>query len=355
VAVADVLTSRRISAGAGISPEPGWLTRGLIALDRPGLIAAVSVVSIVFSEIIAGIVSLAMQGAIPAVVLVAAFVTPGIVAPLASMLLVAVIDHLKREVDDRKRAEDALRMAIEMAEQANRTKSTFLANTSHELRTPLNAVIGFSDMIRDGMGSGVSSDKLIEYATHINDSGRHLLAVLNDILDLSKVEAGKLDLFEEEINLGAIIRSSTALMRERADRGSVILAAEVPTTLPMLWADPRKLRQVLLNLLSNAIKFTAAGGQVTVEAVADSTGAVFISVADTGIGIAAKDIAVALAPFSQVDSALNRKFEGTGLGLPLAKALVELHQGRFELESEPGVGTTVTISFPAARARQRAA
>jgi signal transduction histidine kinase len=250
---------------------------------------------------------------------------------------------------------DALRRAIELAQAANQTKSRFLANTSHELRTPLNAVIGFSDMIREGVVAGMPDGKLLEYAGYINDSGRHLLAVLNDILDLSKVEAGKLELYEEEVDIAAILNVCLIPMRPNADRGQVILAAELPPGLPMLWADPRKLKQILLNLLSNAVKFTGPGGRVVTAVTQAPSGAISISVTDTGIGIAPTDVAAALAPFSQVDSALNRKFEGTGLGLPLAKALVEMHDGRFELHSEPGKGTTVRIGFPAARTRRRAA
>jgi signal transduction histidine kinase len=194
----------------------------------------------------------------------------------------------------------------------------------------------------------------LEYAGHINESGRHLLAVLNDILDFSKVEAGKMELYEEEVDLRALVESVLAPMRHRAEQGGVVLVSEFPVNPPQLWADPRKLKQILLNLLSNSVKFTASGGRVATK-VRETPAGIAISVADTGIGIAAQDIPVALAPFSQVDSALNRKFEGTGLGLPLAKALVELHQARFDLASEPGVGTTVEIRFPAARTRRRAA
>ncbi len=296
-----------------------------------------------------------MTGTIPPVIVAAAFIAPALVAPPIALLLVAVIKHLKREVENRRRAEDALRTAIECADSANRTKSAFLANTSHELRTPLNAVIGFSDMIRDRLLAGTAPEKLLEYAGHINESGRHLLAVLNDILDLSKVEAGKLDLYEEEVDVGAAIHSSVTLLQERAERGEVSLVVETAPNLPALWADPRKLKQILLNLLSNAIKFTRPGGHVRIEAKLAAAGGLSLAVNDSGIGIAVKDIALALAPFSQVDSALNRKFEGTGLGLPLAKALVELHQGRFEIRSQPGAGTAVTVTFPPARMRRRAA
>ncbi len=345
----------RWGAGAGLSLGPGTFTGFLVRLDTPALVALVTAVSILSSELIASMVSYAVVGGVPRVVTIAAIVTPALVAPAASLFFASVIRHLRREAADRKRAEEALRVAIECADAANRTKSTFLAHTSHELRTPLNAVIGFSDMIRDAIGTGAGPEKLIEYAGHINESGRHLLAILNDILDLSKVEAGKLELYEEEIDPGAVVGSCVAMMQARAERGGLALAADVPAGLPRLLADERKLKQVVLNLLSNAVKFTPPGGRVTAAVHADKSGAVAITVADTGIGIADADIALALAPFSQIDSALNRKFEGTGLGLPLAKALAELHRGTFKIASAPGRGTRVTVSFPAGRSVRRAA
>ena len=340
--------------GSGLSAGPGTFSGFLLGLDTAALIAIVAAVSIFSSEVIASLVSYAVVGSVPRVVAIAAFVTPALVAPAASLFFVSIIRDLRREVADRKGAEEALRVAIECADAANRTKSTFLAHTSHELRTPLNAVIGFSDMIRDGIGTGATPEKLTEYAGHINESGRHLLAILNDILDLSKVEAGKLELYEEEIDPGAVVTSCAAMMRSRAERGGLTLTADVPPGLPLLMADERKLKQVLLNLLSNAIKFTKPGGRVTAAVRAGDTGAVTITVSDTGIGIAKEDIAIALAPFSQIDSALNRRFEGTGLGLPLAKALTELHQGEFGIASGPDQGTRVTVSFPAARSVPRA-
>lgn len=342
-------------ARAGISIRPGSFTAFLVTLDTPALVALVTLVSIVSSEFIAAAVAYVVVGGVPQVVIIAAFVTPALVAPAASLLFASVIRHLRCEIAERRHAEEALRIAIASADAANRTKSTFLAHTSHELRTPLNAVIGFSDMIRDGIGGGASPEKLTEYAGHINESGRHLLAILNDILDLSKVEAGKLELYEEEIDPGAAVQACVAIMRARAERGGLTLAAEVPATVPMLLADERKVKQVVLNLLSNAIKFTRPGGRVVAGIRVEDSGAVAISVSDSGIGIADKDIAVAMAPFSQVDSALSRKFEGTGLGLPLAKALVELHQGTFKVESKPGTGTTITAVFPVRRSVRRAA
>jgi len=355
VAIAEATTARRPGKGPNPSAAPDRFMRALLAFELPALVGIVTVLAVVLAEIVSTAVSVAMIGTVPPVVTVAAFVAPAAVAPLVSLILIAVINNLRREVAERRSIEEALRVAIDSAEAANHTKSRFLANTSHELRTPLNAVIGFSDMIRDAIDAHAPPEKLLEYAGHINESGRHLLAVLNDILDLSKVEAGKLELYEEEVDVAAIIHSCIATLRQKADRGKVLLAVELAPNLPTLWADPRKLKQVFLNLLSNAIKFTAAGGRVATTAAVDAANAVSITVADTGIGIAPEDIPAALAPFSQVDSNLNRKFEGTGLGLPLAKALVELHQGAFDLKSEPGIGTAVRIAFPAARTRRHAA
>ena len=352
---ADAKFPRWIGTSVDLATEPARVVGILVDLNAPALVAVATALAVIFAEIVSWAVSVLMTGAFPPVVAAAAFVSPLLVAPAVSLLLVAVIKHLRREVEERRRAEEALRLAMAATESANRTKSAFLANTSHELRTPLNSVIGFSDMIREGVRLGAPQEKLLEFAGHINESGRHLLAVLNDILDLSKVEAGKLDLYEEEVDVATVVRSTISLLRERADRGQVTLTVEIAAGLPILWADPHKLKQILLNLLSNAIKFTRPGGRVLTEAKLSPSGAISMAVIDSGIGIAVKDIALALAPFCQVDGALNRRFEGTGLGLPLAKALVELHQGCLDIKSEPGVGTAVQFTFPPARTRCRAA
>jgi PAS domain S-box-containing protein len=251
-----------------------------------------------------------------------------------------------RDVTARKAAETAMREAKEAAETANRSKSEFLANVSHELRTPLNAIIGFSEVMEHEMFGKLGNEHYRDYARDIRLSGTHLLEVINDILDLAKVEAGKVELQEQSIDLAKIIESAVRLVRERAGARNIELSVNLPETLPRLWADERKVKQILINLLSNAIKFTPEGGSVTISAERDAFDAIHLAVADTGIGIARESLETVLKPFGQVDSALSRKHPGTGLGLPLTKSLVELHGGRLDLDSELGKGTTVVVHFP---------
>lgn len=239
-----------------------------------------------------------------------------------------------------------LEQALVRANQANRAKSEFLAAMSHELRTPLNAVIGFSEAMLTQVFGPVGDQRYEGYLKNIRESGRHLLDVINDILDVSKVEAGKIDLLEEPVDVAACIESTLRLVRERAEGEGVSLEVQLPAELPTLFADERRIKQVMLNLVSNAVKFTNPGGHVTVTADSSKDEGLWISVADTGIGIAEEDLARVLTPFTQVDSQLARKYEGTGLGLPLTKGLVEAHGGSLEIESELRKGTTVTIRFP---------
>ena len=242
-------------------------------------------------------------------------------------------------------AED-LSAARDQAEAANRAKSDFLAHMSHELRTPLNAIIGFSEMIKSETFGPVGSTKYRGYATDIFDSGEHLLGIINDILDLSKVESGVDELSEEDVDMADVIRSIETLVRGRAERGGVTLESEVSHGLPPMRGDKRKLKQILLNLVSNAVKFTDPGGTVTQKAWCDSTGGHVLQVCDTGVGMAPQDLPKAMSQFGQVRELDGRSNEGTGLGLPLAQALVELHGGEFQLESTLGVGTTATARFP---------
>ncbi|HXP75353.1 MAG TPA: ATP-binding protein [Stellaceae bacterium] len=256
--------------------------------------------------------------------------------------------HVQTDLSSLKQHELALAATQISLESANRAKTDFLAHMSHELRTPLNAIIGFSEMIASAL-VGPLSARYRDYATDVNVSGKHLLEIINDILDLSKVEAGRLELQEATVSLAAVVEACRRMVTERADAAGVALKIH-PADL-IMQADELRLKQVLLNLLSNAIKFTPKGGLVTVATTVTAAGEIAISVADTGIGMRPEDIPRALEPFGQVDDAGKAPREGTGLGLPLAVCLTELHQGRLSVESAPGRGTTVTVILPAERAR----
>lgn len=224
-----------------------------------------------------------------------------------------------------------------------------MARLSHDLRTPLNAIIGFSEVMASEMFGPVGNAKYKDYAGNIHESGRHLLDIINDILDVSKIEAGQLVLTEEEVDLEDLLQASLRLVRERAMTGTVTVAVSCPPHLPRLRADLRRLKQVLLNLLSNAIKFTLPGGSVTAGLDRKPGDGLSIHVTDTGIGMTEEEITIAMTPFRQVDSGLARRQDGTGLGLPLTKALVALHDGCLSIRSSPGEGTTVTVWFPESR------
>lgn len=253
-----------------------------------------------------------------------------------------------RDVSEQRARERELRQAKEEAEVANASKSQFLANMSHELRTPLNAIIGFSSMIKDEI-KGPLDSVYKSYAKDINDSAMHLLSIINDILDLSKLEAGKMDFLEEQVALEEILQSVLRITRQRADERFITIRTHLPDALPDLLLDQRMMKQILINLISNAIKFNRHGGRVEIAALQERRGGVTITVSDTGIGMAEKDIPRLLEPFAQADAALNRTYEGTGLGLAITRNMVDLHGGSMELQSELGRGTRVTIHLPASR------
>lgn len=229
---------------------------------------------------------------------------------------------------------------------ANHAKSEFLAHMSHEIRTPLNAILGFSEVIASEILGPVAPPKYREYAGDIHESGAHLLELINDILDLAKIEAGKLDIQDGEVDVPRAVHASLRFVKERANKAGIALKTAIEDGLPMLRADERMTKQMLINLLTNAVKFTPKGGEVAVLATLDRLGALRLSVRDTGIGIRAEDIPNVLKDFGQADNARAGITEGTGLGLPLVKSMIEMHGGTLEIESEVDAGTTVTIAFP---------
>ena len=254
----------------------------------------------------------------------------------------------KLEAAFEKRTEE-FRIARDIAVSANNAKTVFLANMSHELRTPLNAIIGFSEVMCTEALGPVGCPQYRDYAGDINEAGNLLLSLINDILDMAKMESGKEELFEQNVDINGIVQSTLKLLLDRANRSDISIECDIESDIPQLWADPRKLKQILSNLLSNAVKFTEPGGNVSVKVWCRPESGFVFQVSDTGIGIASEDIPKALSQFGQVDSELSRKFDGSGLGLPLAKTFVELHGGTLDLQSELGAGTTVTIRLPAVR------
>ena len=247
-----------------------------------------------------------------------------------------------RRIAERERAQ-------EKAETANRAKSSFLATMSHELRTPLNAIIGFSDMMKSQVLGEIGNERYRPYIDNIHDSGTHLLQIISDILDLSKAEAGKLDLNEDIFDLRDIVRSVRQLTSVRLDEAGLTAKIDLPPDLPPLRGDERKMKQVLLNLMSNAVKFTLPGGTIELSARFDRREGLTLIIADSGIGIPGGDLDRVLKPFEQVDSSLSRQHAGTGLGLPLVRAMIELHGGTLTLNSIVDVGTQVIITLPAER------
>ncbi len=278
-----------------------------------------------------------------------ALVSAGIITTFLLLYLALFITSRKTEKLINKQHEEKLNLekAKTAAEAQSQQKSMFLANVSHELRTPLNAIIGFSEIIKDEVMGPVGHPQYKEYIADINSSGVHLLSLINDILDYSKAEARKLDVEVVDIDLSKIAHSCMRLVEPRANDAKVKLIENLPADHIILSADPKRMKQIILNLLSNAVKFTPEGGEVSMIVKEDILeGWVSLVVADSGIGIAAKDISKAMAPFGQIDSSISRRYEGTGLGLPLSKKLTELMGGTFDIKSEVGLGTTITLTFP---------
>lgn len=260
------------------------------------------------------------------------------------------LENVVKYIEDLRQVSDELAKESEAAQSANRAKAGFLACMSHELRTPLNAVIAFSEILKDEMFGPLGNQKYKGYARDIFNSGRHLLAIINNILDLSKAEAGILTLQREEVDIASVIQQCLRTVSANAFKGKVTLLVDISPALPHVLMDNLRLKQIITNILSNAVKFTLAGGKVTIKAFApyqvEARADVVIIVEDTGIGMQPNDIPKAIEKFGQLDIGLNRKFEGTGLGLPLASKLVELHQGVMEIHSNLGKGTKVILMFP---------
>jgi len=262
---------------------------------------------------------------------------------------------LYSDVTERKAADTKMAQAWAQAELANRAKSDFLANMSHELRTPLNAIIGFSEILSGEHLGPLKNLRYLEYAHDIHSSGEHLLSIINDVLDMSKIEAGKLDIHEEEIDVSQLLAGSVRMIRERARKQHIEVVCKADDPYHAIFADERAMKQCLLNLLSNAVKFSNEDGRVVIDVHVDADNRTIITVADNGIGMTPEELERALQPFGQAHSSTTRTYGGTGLGLPITQGLVEAHGGTLSIVSKPGDGTSVSITLPAERTRTVAA
>jgi PAS domain S-box-containing protein len=254
-----------------------------------------------------------------------------------------------RDITQWKRAEEELTEAKRLAERANLAKSDFLAKISHEIRTPLNAIIGFSEVMMEERFGSIENERYRDYLRDIHASGGHLISLINDLLDLSKIEAGKLDLAFTSVALNEIVQQCMAIMQPQANRERVIIRSSLAADLPPVVADARSMRQIVLNLVSNSIKFSRPGGQVILSTALTESGEVVLRVRDTGIGMSETDIATAMEPFRQLATSGRSGSGGTGLGLPLTKALAEANRASFSIRSAVDAGTMVEITFPSTR------
>jgi len=323
-----------VVAAIGFPQADPLLTRGALLTFDDGTVALLeverSMMPLLYRTAIAAAAGLALA---MAVLLVFWIVPARIIDRVFGRLALSEID---------------LVLARNYAESANRAKSEFLAVMSHELRTPLNAIIGFAEMMQRGSFGPLGHKRYEEYVGDIHASGRHLLEMVNDILDLTKAEAGKLELLEETVDMAEVADITCRMVAPQARTQNIAVVNRLPRNLPMLRGDERRITQIVLNFLSNAVKFSHDGGRVDIDGFVDEEGALHISVRDAGIGIAEADIPRVMQIFQQVDNGHSRRYGGTGLGLPLAKRLTELHGGSVVLESKLGSGTRVT-AFPAAR------
>ncbi len=254
-----------------------------------------------------------------------------------------------RDITQWKRAEEELTGARRQAELASSHKSDFLAKISHEMRTPLNAIIGFAEVMMEERFGPIGSDRYREYLKDIHQSGGHLISLINDLLDLSKIEAGKLELNFASVDLNEVAKQSMSIMQPQANRERIIIRSALAENLPPVVADERSIRQIVLNLLSNSVKFTKPGGQVILSTSLTEKGEVVLRVRDTGIGMSEEEVSAALEPFRQLSTSGRDRKEGTGLGLPLTKALAEANRASFQIKSAVNAGTLVEVAFPSTR------
>jgi signal transduction histidine kinase len=254
-----------------------------------------------------------------------------------------------RDITQWKRSEEELRTAKRAAETANQHKSDFLARVSHEIRTPLNAIIGFSDMIASEHFGPAGHSRYVEYAADIGRSGRHVLDIVNDLLDISKIEAGEMDLEFAAVGINDCISEAVSLVQPQANAQRVIIRTSLSQSVPDIVADLRSIKQIALNILANAIRYTPSGGQIVVSTAYESSGSVTLRIRDTGVGMSKGELDQAMKPFGQVASGTRQRGDGTGLGLPLTKAMTEANRATFAIHSAPNEGTLVEISFPPQR------
>ncbi|MGE3877373.1 MAG: sensor histidine kinase, partial [Parvibaculaceae bacterium] len=273
---------------------------------------------------------------------------PDVLTDLEVAGVAAAIEEFRTDAVEQARLKRELQTARETAEAASRAKSQFLANMSHELRTPLNAIIGFSELIKTQALGPLGHDKYREYASDVHDSGRRLLDIINDVLDMARIETQQSTLEQDDVDLAEIVALGIRRIEERARLAGLSVEMECSGSVRMK-ADPAKIDRVVANLLSNAVKFTPAGGRITVRIFREAGGGAVVEVCDTGIGMSSSDIAKVFEPFYQVDADLNRRHEGTGLGIPLSNAIARMHGGQLQIDSEPGAGTRVRMILPRAR------
>lgn len=343
-----------------VSPDPGFVSRhlgestvssGIIPDKMHGLLQTAVPIRLPSGRGNDGVLEMIYDigGDLDRITLFQMYGTGGFIGLFLIFLSILFLTSKRAENIIAKQHENNLELvaAAATAQAESRDKSQFLANISHELRTPLNAIIGFSNILKSEAVPQLKEHKYHDYINDIHSSGVHLLSLINDILDFSKAEAGKLELEVSEVNVTRLIQGNMRLVSPRAEAAQVKLIDTLPKEQIVMITDSKKFRQILLNLLSNAVKFTPPGGEIRINAWRNATEDTYsFEVKDSGIGIAPKDISRAMMPFGQVDSTLSRKYEGTGLGLPLTKKFIELMGGRFDIESEVDSGTTITFTLP---------